>query len=276
MSEGRFALERELGLVAFPLDGLKTTLATMAEKLPYQPPPHVHGDSFMQVALRLAPHAQSLVAQVPSISCDPERTKNDLRRNVQTLTNFIAQYGVRYVVMSGGATRSTFSSCPDNADLLLRLQLDEFYARVAAIPQTIFIQSAPNSYETARELVPYDPEFLIDCTPIPGRIRVSYAAIPKREVPPEGLAYQEFQESLPQGTKNTAACVDVFMPAFDQSEDSLVTSAIPPLVVAMAIAVENSLPGRLDATGAERAQRIIGDEAPRLYHPRANQQLESF
>lgn len=154
--------------------------------------------------------------------------------------------------------------------------LDELFVPLAALPQTLFIQSAPNPDETDRDLRPNDPDFLIDCTPIPGRMRVSVASIPKREVPSQGLAYQDFSTSLPEGIRRTVACVDVFVPLFDQSDDMVVTSAAPASVLAMAIALENAVPGRLDGTGAERARVLMGDGPPRLYDPASNHQYEPY
>jgi hypothetical protein len=275
MQQGRFAIERELGAAAFSLDGLKAALATLAEKNPYSAP-RAHGDAFVQSTHRRAPHAQSVVAAFPSMSCDPEQSRVTLRLQFQSLREFIERYGIRYVVMSGGVTRRHFSQCAEDADLLLRIQLDELYAPLAAIPGIVFIQSAPNPSETERELVVGDPEFLIDCTPLPGRIRVSFAAIARRDVPPEGIGYGQFREALSAPMRNTAACVDAFVAFFDQSEEFLATSSVPPTMVAMAIAMENAVPLQPDVTGEQRARILIGEDPPRLFNPSGNNQFESF
>jgi len=103
-----------------------------------------------------------------------------------------------------------------------------------------------------------------------------WLGIVRREVPPEGIGYGQFRDALSVSMRNTAACVVAFVAFFDQSEDFLATSAVPPIMVAMAIARENAEALLPDASGEQRARIIIGEDGPRLFDPSGNKQFESY
>lgn len=149
-----------------------------------------------------------------------QRLETQLGNTRQSLSRVIEQYAINYVHLSWGITaaqieqlvQSRCGAAPPRevVDRIQRDYLDllEALARlsvmVAGRPQPVLMFQAATG--SPGVLKPNDPDFITDCTPFAGRLRVHVAAYTGTDIPIGGSSDPRF---MTQAAQRALACLDV-------------------------------------------------------------------
>lgn len=127
----------------------------------------------------------------------------------ETVKEQVQKHNISFINMSFGETHATIRSDYSNLcgeqeaisqqaiESILRAGLEYFYRPISSLDGVVVVQSGVNNVYD-RELQEGDSDFLVDCTPLPNRIRIGVATT--------GSGGEEFE--IESSHRNTLGCID--------------------------------------------------------------------
>jgi hypothetical protein len=188
-----------------------------------------HGVPILNKLAEAIPHAEFVIAETDEATaslylCDLEgdlnafeRLKNFIGHSSKSLIEKIKENRVDFINMSRGLTLNVLQKqvaryCEgktvSNDSLLKALALwtDHFYLPLSAIPDVVLVQAGTHAH---RPLQFKDSEYLVDCTPMPNRIRIGPVDSPGNKfIPKEGINDYSL---LSPAAQNALECNDLFV-----------------------------------------------------------------